>query len=84
MVNVINMTSEPHSIDGLTIEPSGVVAQARDQWKIHKNPPGVPMGTPRRIDHWVETNLPDPIPGVYYIVDNDVYTKLKSKRSDVL
>ena len=51
MVNVINMTSEPHSIDGLTIEPSGVVAQARDQWKIHKNPPGVPMGTPRRVDN---------------------------------
>ena len=84
MNQVINMTSEPRTIDGLTIEPSGVVAHATDKWRIHKNPPGVPMGTPRRVDHWIDTNLPAPMQGVYYIVDNDVYNKLRSKRSDVL
>ena len=84
MVRVINATSEPYSLDGLPIKPSGFVAHATDKWKIHKNPPDVPMGTPRRVDHWVETNLPAPMQGVYYIVNNDVYTKLKSKRSDVL
>lgn len=85
MVSVINATSEPVSeVNGFHIQPSGFVAKARDRWKIHRNPPGVPIGTPRKVDHWVETNLPAPMQGVYYIVDNDVYNKLKSKRSDVL
>lgn len=81
---VYNTTSDPITdVNGFTVKPGGFVAEARDQWKIHRNPPGVPMGVPRKIDHWVETNLPDPIPGVYYIVNNNVYDKLKSKRDDV-
>ena len=72
---VLNATSEPITeVNGFGVEQAGFVATARDQWKIHRNPPGVPMGTPRRVDHWVETNLPAPMRGVYYIV----------KREDVL
>ena len=80
---VYNATAEPiTNVNGFSIEPAGFIAKARDQWKIHRNPPGV-YG-PRRVDHWVETNLPAPMRGVYYIVDSDVYTKLESKRGDVL
>ena len=84
MAKLLNVTSEPYKVDDYVVEPSGFIAKARDQWRIHKNPPGVPMGTPRKVDHWVETNLPDQVSGVYYIVDHDVYKKLRSKRSDVL
>ena len=82
-MTVYNASSFPVSeVNGFTIKPSGVIATARDQWKVHRNPPG--FYGPRRVDHWVETNLPDPVRGVYYVVNNDVYEKLKSKRNDVL
>ena len=80
---VYNATSEPlETVNGFNIEQAGFIAQAKDRWKIHRNPPG--FYGPRRVDHWVETNLPAPMHGVYYVVNNDVYEKLKSKRNDVL
>ena len=82
---VFNTSSDPiNQVNNFNITPGGFVAKARDQWKIHRNPPGVPMGVPRKIDHWVESNLPAPMRGVYYIVDRDVYEKLRPIRDDVL